>query len=64
MENLPKTFIITSSECEEMVKFKEYFSNLTNKKQSFILKPGEFSNRGKRIILANSLDKIIEYGYQ
>ena len=62
-KHIPITFIVTGSKSEEYKQFETYFQNLKeqNKNTQFILKPGEFSNRGQEITVWNSLSSIKAY---
>jgi len=50
--NIPLTFLVEEeSKLESVEEFKDFFNNnnLNNKNNQWILKPGEFTNRGKGI---------------
>ena len=62
-DTLPRTFHVQYNEDEEWKKFIDYFhSNQEKESKHFqniwIVKPGENSNRGNRIIVTKSLDEI------
>lgn len=61
---LPITFHVTETYDSEYIKFEQMFE--TNKKQAtnkniWIVKPGEFTNRGNGILISNSISDIKNY---
>ena len=63
-DNLPVTFNVDSPSCEEFSKFLELFNSFEAKKSDsfrniWIVKPGEFSNRGTGITVCKSLEEIM-----
>ena len=55
----PRTFHITTGESDpEFLKFSQHYFNETKKKTTWIIKPGENSNRGNGIIICDSLSQI------
>lgn len=63
-ENIPLTFLVQEDTREEaMTDFKEYYaSNKANKRNNkWILKPGEYTNRGTGIKISDKLSTIEKY---
>lgn len=63
-EKLPITFNVRSVACEEFSKFLQLFNCFEEKKSQmfkniWIVKPGEFSNRGTGITVCKTLEEII-----
>ncbi len=46
---IPLTFHVSGTDDEQFAKFLEYSANLPKKKSLWIVKPGEFTNRGNGI---------------
>lgn len=57
--NLPLTFLIQSKDQSDLETFKSYFGQNLN--QKWILKPGEYTNRGRGIKISEKLATIEKY---
>jgi tubulin polyglutamylase TTLL1 len=63
-EHMPLTFLVTGGiQDPSFLTFKSYFQKTAqnNQNNQWILKPGEFSNRGKGIKLTQKLHTIEKY---
>jgi len=63
-DNMPLTFLVKGdTKDSEFIKFKQYFElqRQNGQNNQWILKPGEFSNRGKGIKLSQQLSTIENY---
>lgn len=63
-KHMPLTFLVTGGvKDSSFMVFKDYFQKATqnNENNQWILKPGEFSNRGKGIKLTQKLQTIEKY---
>ena len=63
-DKLPITFNVKGSSCEEFSKFLKLFNSFEGKKSQmfkniWIVKPGEFSNRGTGITVCKTLEEIM-----
>ena len=63
-DNIPITFLIQGDKKEdEMEEFKDYYITNTEKNlnNQWILKPGEFTNRGRGIKISQKFSTIEKY---
>jgi tubulin polyglutamylase TTLL1/tubulin monoglycylase TTLL3/8 len=61
-EHIPVTFHLASSTSDpEFARFLEYAETQNKKKNLWIIKPGEFTNRGNGIVVEKGVDGVKEY---